>query len=97
LISSVVKRYAEKVVEMGRKIVTSRDLSELLYVKGGLKEEHLGMVYRRVEEREHKVIAQSQHASSLVLTEIILTEYAKACQLYFMKEHFKHLYTSISQ
>lgn len=55
------------------------------------------MVYRRVEEREHKVNARSQHASSLVLTEIILAEYVKACQLYFMKEHFKHLYTSISQ
>ena len=49
------------------------ELGEVLCGKGGLRQEYLGEVYRRVEERESKVMMRSLHASSLILTEIIIT------------------------
>ena len=68
LVGSVIKRYGEVVVEKGRQVVGTGQLRDLLYEKGGLRGEYLGGVYRRVEEREQKVMAKSLHASSLILT-----------------------------
>ena len=73
MVGSVVKRIGEVVVDKWRQVVGFGELGKMLYGKGGLRQEYLGEVYRRVEERESKVMMRSLHASSLILTEIIIT------------------------